>query len=177
MLNSLLKGLLQDFPHLRTQMYFKSSLMALSHAMEDLALAGSESPLVIANVQEEQSYRQDVRRYQRIAQHTDHVYVLAKPESEEGLAVDSEAYQSVALNPSDDLTKEWHLVIVGTHYCACLVCREQSTTAAMEPARRYKGFWTFDRQTSTYAARTNCALLSRASDKDIGQSHLTPPKP
>lgn len=152
--DSLLRDLLQDLPHLRAQMYFKSSLTALSHAMEDLVLAGADAPLVIANFQQERFYRQEIRRYQQIAKRTDQVYVLAAPQSESGFAVTPDAYEAVPLAPGDDLAQEWHLVIVGKHYSACLVCREQvATIASVDQTRRFEGFWTFDRQVSTQAAR------------------------
>lgn len=151
--NSLLRDLLQDLPHLRSQTYFKSSLIALSHAIEDIILAGSDSPLIVANFQQERFYRQEIRRYRQIAQHTDQVYVLAAPERESGFAVDSEPYETIPLEASDGLAQEWHLVIVGQHYSACLVCREKPTTVLMDRARLFEGIWTFDRQISRMAAR------------------------
>ncbi|MEB3160329.1 MAG: DICT sensory domain-containing protein, partial [Synechocystis sp.] len=47
---SVLTELLQIQPGLRQQMYFKSSLTALSHAMEDQVLAENSdgNPLIIA---------------------------------------------------------------------------------------------------------------------------------
>lgn len=86
-LNSLLQTLLTDLPQLRSQMYFKSSLNALCRAIEDVVLAGTEAPLVIASFQQERFYRQETRRYQRIAQQTDQVYVLAAPEPESSFAI------------------------------------------------------------------------------------------
>ena len=74
---SIVEELLQAIPQLRPQMYFKTSLTALSHAMEDQVLAGSESPLVIASFQQARFYRQEAHRYQRIANITDQVYVLS----------------------------------------------------------------------------------------------------
>ena len=71
--NSLLPELLQLFPELRAQVYFKATLTAISHAMEDLVLASTEQPLVIANFQQERYYCQESARYQRIAQRTDRV--------------------------------------------------------------------------------------------------------
>ncbi len=65
---SVLTLLLQIFPQWRPQMYFKASLTALSHAMEDQVLAGSEEPLVIASFQKERFYRQEAQRYRRISQ-------------------------------------------------------------------------------------------------------------
>ena len=58
-------------------------------------------------------YRQEIRRYQRIAQRTEQVYVLAAPEPESGFAIDTTAYDVIPLHPDDALTQEWHLVIIG----------------------------------------------------------------
>ena len=64
---SVLEELLQSSLQLRPQLYFKSSLTALSHAMEDQVLAGgSQSTLVIASFQRERFYRQEAHRYARI---------------------------------------------------------------------------------------------------------------
>jgi len=89
---SVLADLLQDQPQLRPQIYFKSSLTALSHAMEDQVLAGSDQPLVIANFQRERFYRQEAHRYRRISERTAQVYVLAAAETE-----------------FKNTTKRWHL--------------------------------------------------------------------
>ncbi|NET35968.1 MAG: GAF domain-containing protein [Cyanothece sp. SIO1E1] len=159
--NSLLQDLLQDLPHLRSQIYFKSALTALSHALEDLVLAGTDAPLVIANFQQERFYRQEARRYQKIAQLTNQVYVLAAPESESGFVGAANQYVTIALEPEDGLAQEWHLVIVSQHYAACLICREQSVAGPlMDQSRRFEGLWTFDRQVSAQAARL---LLGRIS--------------
>ncbi len=151
--SSLLQALLPAVPALRPQMYFKSALMALSHAIEDLVLVGKDPALVIANFQHERFYRQTVRRYRQIAQYTDQVYVLAEPEAESSLAVTSEPFEIITLAASDRLTQEWHVIVVGQHYAACLVCREQVTPAApMDRARRFEGIWTFDRPVCIQAA-------------------------
>lgn len=152
--NSLLQDLRQALPHLRSQVYFKASLTALSHAMEDLVLSGTDTPLVIANFQQERFYRQEAPRYQKIGEITDQVYVLAAPETafNEGAI----SYTTVALSPEDQLAQEWHLVIVGHHYSACLVCREHAApidTPSLDEVRQFQGFWTFDPATTVQAAR------------------------
>jgi DICT domain-containing protein/signal transduction histidine kinase len=151
--NSLLQNLLQSFPHLRAQIYFKASLTALSHAIEDLVLAGTEQPLVIANFQQERFYRQETGRYQRIAQRTDRVYVLAAPETD--FASAPAPYATIGLEPTDDLAQEWHLAIVGQNYSACLICREYAAPVDaidLDAARQFRGFWTFDPDVSKQAA-------------------------
>jgi len=161
---SVLSDLLKALPQLRPQIYFKASLTALSHAMEDQVLAAdSEQPLLIASFQSERFYRLEAHRYRRIAQRTDQVYVLAAPETDFTNA--SDGYETVAFDPKQDvLRQEWHLVVIAQHYATCLVCRERQnpalelysaelpTTFDMDPARQFEGVWTSDRHVSCTAA-------------------------
>ncbi|NEO83718.1 MAG: GAF domain-containing protein [Spirulina sp. SIO3F2] len=160
--DSVLTELQTALPHWRPQMFFKSSLVALSHAMEDQVLANPDAPLVIATFQQERFYRQEAHRYQRIAAKSPQVYVLSAPETEFQDASDS--YETIAFDTTDALTQEWHLVIIGDHYANCLICRErqlsetEKTPIAMDTHRRFEGIWTFDRQVSGVAAQI---LLTR----------------
>ncbi|HEY9698327.1 MAG TPA: DICT sensory domain-containing protein [Trichocoleus sp.] len=156
---SVLEELLQRAPQLRPQLYFKSSLTALSHAMEDQVLAaGSSAPLIIASFQRERFYRQEAHRYERIAALTPHVYVLAAPETSFTSA--SKEYETIAFEPDDGLSQEWHLIVIGQQYAACLICHEKYPAPAenvgelhgMDQTRRFEGIWTFDRQVSCHAA-------------------------
>ena len=155
---SVVEEMLQAAPQLRPQLYFKTSLTALSHAMEDQVLAGLEKPLVIASFQQERFYRQEANRYLRIAELTDQVYVL----SAKGTSFNncSDAYETIAFEEDDALVQEWHLVVIGGTYSACLVCRERSPAPmvsrssgpALEQTRRFEGIWTQDRYVSQRAA-------------------------
>jgi DICT domain-containing protein/signal transduction histidine kinase len=152
---SLLEDLMQSLPDLKPRIYFKAALTALSHAMEDLVIDGEhdDRPLVIANFQQERYYRQETQRYQRIADRTDHVYVLAVPET--AFIQSPVPYATIGLDPTDELAQEWHLVIICDRYCAALVCREYAApvdTSALDTARQFKGFWTFDPHVSRQAA-------------------------
>ena len=154
---SLLQELLEQQPHLRSQMYFKSSLTALSHAMEDLVLAGNDPPLVIACFQRERFYRQEANRYLRISEKSDQVYVLAAPETD--FASQSGAYETVAFEPQDGLSDEWHLIVLSPTYSLCLICREHKEPVPpkgkdlphMDQSRRFEGIWTFERSVSCAA--------------------------
>ncbi len=154
--DSLLQQLRQALPALRSQIYFKASLTALCHAIEDLVLAKKHAlaPLVIANFQKEQYYRPEARRYQRLAQCSDQVYVLATPDSEFGQ--ESVPYAQIPLAPEDQLAQELHLVVIAQDESFCLVCQEFAApihSATLEQARQFKGFWTFDRLVCQEAAR------------------------
>ncbi|MGB0563864.1 MAG: DICT sensory domain-containing protein [Spirulinaceae cyanobacterium] len=159
---SVLTELQTALPHWRPQMFFKSSLVALSHAMEDQVLANTETPLVIASFQQERFYRQESHRYERIAAKSTQVYVLSAPETDFQNA--SGDYETIAFDSSDVLAQEWHLVIIGDQYANCLICRErhmadhEQTPMAMDTHRRFEGIWTFDRHVSGVAAQI---LLTR----------------
>lgn len=156
---SVLEDLLKRLPDLRPQLYFKSSLTALSHAMEDQILALKEPSLVIASFQRERFYRQESHRYLKIAQITPHVYVLAAPET--SFMSGSSPYETIAFDSADQLTQEWHLVVISKSYASCLICRERLHLGTPDPAieplamdqtRRFEGIWTFDRQITGAAA-------------------------
>jgi DICT domain-containing protein/GAF domain-containing protein len=160
--NSLLQDLLQSFPQIQSQIYFKTSLTALSHAIEDIVLAGTEQPLVIANFQQERFYRQEAARYRRIAERTDLVYVLAAPETDFA-SVDA-PYATIGLERSDPLAQEWHLAVIGEHFSACLICREHAAPVdaiELDSARQFQGFWTFDPDVSRQAALLLCQRIVR----------------
>ena len=155
---SVVQQLLDDCTGWRPQMYFKSSLTALSHAMEDLVLNDSDTPLVIASFQRERFYRQESHRYKRIANKSDQVYVLAAPETD--FSNGSQDYETIAFEPDDALAQEWHLVIIGEHYASCLICRERNVpvtenryVSAMDTNRRFEGIWTFDRAVTVAAGK------------------------
>lgn len=153
---SVLTELLHDLPDWRSQMYFKSSLVALSHAMEDRVLASSDTPLVIATFQQERFYRQEAHRYRRIAKKSQQVYVLAVPETD--FKNHSGEYETIAFPATDALVYEWHLLVLGDNYANCLICRERTPIAeenpgsAMDSSRRFEGIWTSNRSITTQAA-------------------------
>jgi DICT domain-containing protein/signal transduction histidine kinase len=144
-------------PQLRSHLYFKSSLTALSHAMEDRVLAGTDRPLLIASFQQEKFYRQEAHRYRRLGEISDQVYVLAAPETE--FTDSGQEYELVPFAPDDALGQEWHLIAIGAQSAACLVCREKVganpdllVLPEIDPSRRFEGIWTFDRQVTIAAA-------------------------
>jgi len=117
-------------------------------------LAAGGNPLVIANFQQERFYRQEAHRYRRIGGLSSQVYVLAAPET--SFTDGPRDYELIAFEPDDQLTQEWHLVVIGPTYSACLICRERTHIPggpiAMDQSRRFEGVWTFDRYISGQAA-------------------------
>ncbi|MGB3300064.1 MAG: DICT sensory domain-containing protein [Phormidesmis sp.] len=178
---SIVEEMFEALPTLRSQMYFKTSLTALSHAMEDQVLAGVEkAPLIIASFQQERFYRQEAHRYERIGQLSDQVYVLSAVETKFRETIDG--YEKIDFDNEDALREEWHLVVIGEQYSAALICREHddqehdSSHSSIElgdelnkggdraddgtglfmphwdQTRRFEGIWTLNRQVSLRAA-------------------------
>ncbi|EDX87888.1 ATPase, histidine kinase-, DNA gyrase B-, and HSP90-like domain protein [Synechococcus sp. PCC 7335] len=178
---SIVEEMFELLPNLRTQMYFKTSLTALSHAMEDQVLAGSEQrPLIIASFQQERFYRQEAQRYVRIGEVSDQVYVLSASDTQfsETAKEQSSDYERIDFDEEDALTQEWHLVVIGEHYSAALICRERQpmlvnprqletetgpdqAVSHLDQARRFEGIWTLNRQVSLRAAKL---LLDRIQE-------------
>ena len=159
---SIVEEMFEALPSLRAQMYFKTSLTALSHAMEDQVLAGSEqSPLIIASFQQERFYRQEAHRYTRISDLSDQVYVLSAKDTKFSESEDN--YEKIHFDSDDALTQEWHLVVIGSRYTAALICREhprqeigpspsEDDALHSDQTRRFEGIWTLNKQVSLRAA-------------------------
>jgi signal transduction histidine kinase/DICT domain-containing protein len=151
--DTVLSELLDQHPQLRPHLYFKSSLTALSRAMEDLVLAGEERPLVIATFPEERLYRQESHRYQRLASHAQRIFILSVME---GKATAS-GYTLIGVPASDRLAEQWNLVVIGTQSAACLICDkrpwEWANSKGLEASQRFDGIWTFNRQVVLDAAQ------------------------
>ena len=143
-------------------MYFKTSLTALSHAMEDQVLAGDDSPLMIASFQQERFYRQEAHRYLRLAEITPQIYVMAAADTKFADVDGTARHETIAFDPEDALVNEWHLVVLGKQYTACLICREHyqgsqkpkvvSGAPALDQSRRFEGIWTLNRHVCEQAA-------------------------
>ena len=157
--NSLLRDLVTEYDSLRPQIYFKSSLTALARAMQDLVLADNDRYIVIANFQREKLFRQQESRFQRMAQKSNHVYILGVPELNSSFAVANAGYETIPVRATDTLAGETYLAIIGQHYSACLAVREklsvtdiQDVTYEVEAGERFEGIWSFDRNIAYSAA-------------------------
>lgn len=165
--NSLLTDLVAEHVNLRPQIYFKSSMIALARALQDLILGDSSKYLVIANFQHEKYFRQQKRRFQQMAGQGNQVYIIGVPEQESGFREEDSDYETIPLTATDTLAGERYLVIIGQQYSACLVvqdkliARDQVETNLAEQEEIFEGFWTFERNITYDAADW---LLGRISN-------------
>lgn len=133
--------------------YYKNTLVALCHALEDSILTYNYSPLMITAFQRGKWYLEEADRYGEIAQQADQVVILASPDT--GFLEHPTSQRSnvavVSLNTDDPVGQEWHLIIVSPDYTAMVLCQELSDEdygTAGRPEhdleRKFYGFWTFE---------------------------------
>ncbi|PIG93456.1 DICT sensory domain-containing protein [Gloeocapsopsis sp. IPPAS B-1203] len=133
--------------------YYKNTLVALCHALEDCILTSNNPPLVITAFQQGKWYLQEAERYSQIAQKARHIAIMAAPDT--GFAEHPTSQMTnvdlVALDPQDPVAQEWHLIIYSPSYTAMVLCQELSDTdygtagrPTVDLERKFYGFWTFE---------------------------------
>jgi DICT domain-containing protein len=133
--------------------YYKNTLVSLCHALEDCILECDRPPLVITAFQRGKWYLQEADRYADLADKSHQVAIMAADDA--GFAEHPTSQKPnvdiVALDKTDPVSEEWHLIIFGPTYAAMVLCQELSAAdygAAGPPqddlARKFYGFWTFE---------------------------------
>jgi len=147
--------------------YFKNTLVALCHAMEDHILQTQpedpqQQPLVLVTFQRGKWYLQEAERYFDIAQSSQQVVIAALPDSgfEVHRTSQLEGVHLVPLAEDDRLVEEWNLVILAPGYTAMVLCHELSedeyhadSLPEVDTERKFYGLWTFDRPLVEESAR------------------------
>ena len=138
---------------LKIGVYYKNTLVALCHALEDCILSCSSPPLVITAFQRGKWYLQEADRYNDLAQKSKQVAIMAAPDAgfSEHPTSQLPNVDVLGLEPSDPVAQEWHLMILGSSYTAMVLCQELSEAdygtagiPATDLERKFYGFWTFE---------------------------------
>ena len=132
--------------------YYKNTLVALCHALEDFILDSKSAPLMVTAFQRGKWYLQEADRYSDLADKSEHVTIMAAPDSgfETHPTSSKENVALVHLKPEDPVAQEWHLMILSPTYTAMVLCQELSEEdyGANQPKedleRKFYGFWTFE---------------------------------
>jgi DICT domain-containing protein len=133
--------------------YYKNTLVALCHALEDCILTCSSEPLVIAAFQRGKWYLQEADRYAELAARSREVVIMAAADSGFGEHPTSQRpnVELVSLNADDPVAQEWHLIIFAPTYSAMVLCQELSAAdygkhgvPTVDLERKFYGFWTFE---------------------------------
>jgi DICT domain-containing protein/predicted DNA-binding transcriptional regulator AlpA len=151
-------------PHgAQPQVLRKSTLVALSRAIEHEAIARAAAPIVIGAFQLESFYREVEHRYRRLARQADATVVFA---SFDALRDGDHEPVEVPIAPEDFLGNEWAVVVDAPGYAACLLAWEQpGVTEPGDPAdmtRRFEAIWTVDPHATRRAVHAGAQLAARA---------------
>ncbi len=146
--------------------YFKNTLVALCHALEDHILdasqgaAEAEKPLVLVTFQQGKWYLQEAERYWELAQSSQQVAIAAVAESgfSDHRTSKLDNVSLVHIADDDSLTQEWNLIILAPGYAAMLLCHELNEgeyrgQPSVDIERKFYGLWTFERAQVEQAAK------------------------
>jgi DICT domain-containing protein len=134
--------------------YYKNTLVALCHALEDCVLDCDSQPLMVTAFQRGKWYLQEADRYAELADKASQVVIMASPDA--GFAEHPTGARPnvdlVSLRAEDPVAQEWHLIIFGPTYAAMVLCQELTETdygpagiPQEDLQRKFYGFWTFER--------------------------------
>ena len=133
--------------------YYKNTLVALCHALEDFILESDSAPLMVTAFQRGKWYLQEADRYGELADKSSQIAILASPDA--GFASHPTSQRDnvalVSLPTDDPVAQEWHLMIFSSTYTAMVLCQELSEEdygvdgrPQEDLERKFYGFWTFE---------------------------------
>ncbi|WP_159789308.1 DICT sensory domain-containing protein [Sodalinema gerasimenkoae] len=140
-------------PAINYGVYYKNTLVALCHALEDSILESDCNPVMIAAFQQGKWYLQEADRYGEIADKAQNIVILAAPNSSfrDHPTSQKANVELVSLDKDDPVAQEWHLLILSPGYTAMVLCQELSDAdygkagvPEVDLERKFYGFWTFE---------------------------------
>jgi DICT domain-containing protein len=154
------------------QMLRKSTLVAMSRAIEHEALAKAVSPILFGAFQQERFYREVQPRYKSLARFSEAAVVFADFDHvshPEGGPIE------IPIAHEDKLGNEWAVIVDGRGFSACLLAWE--VPGIPEPGspddlnRRFEAIWTVDPFATRRASQVAARLAGRA-DPELGEELL-----
>jgi DICT domain-containing protein len=143
----------------RPQRLRRRTMLALSQAIEDEAMARAAGPIVIASFQSEANYRAVEHRYRRLARVADAVAVFARFRELRSECADDPV--EIPVEAADALGHEWAVIVDAPGFAACLVGWETPSGARGE--RVFEAIWTMDATVVRQGIQVGATLASRTS--------------
>jgi DICT domain-containing protein len=142
----------------RPQRLKRRTMLALSHAIEDEAMARAAGPIVVGSFQSERNYRAVEHRYRRLAHVADAVAVFASfPELR---LEDDDSPVEIPVEAGDALGHEWAVIVDAPGFAACLVGWETPSSETRE--RVFEAIWTMDPAVVRQAVQVGAVLAGRS---------------
>lgn len=142
--HSLFDHLRQEIPHgLPIIRCTKSTLVHLSHILEDTVLKNKIPAMLFTGFQESSHWREETQRYDELADIALQVCIFA------GKSLPSESHAKqlhIELADGDPLRQEWFLLILSDRFSVLLCGQDRLDNVANEEDREFDTIWTFDRK-------------------------------
>lgn len=154
---SIYAGLRRLHPHLAPQTLRKSTLLALTHAMEDECCARAENPLLVASFQHERYFERARARYRDLTRTSKSTVVFANFESSPRRGRDDPTVIDVPFTAP--MRREWTLICDAPDYPACLSAWElPGQQNQNDPDRLFEAIWSLDPSVVRDASRIGLQL-------------------
>jgi DICT domain-containing protein/predicted DNA-binding transcriptional regulator AlpA len=145
-------------PDLEPRLLLKPLMLALSHAIEDEALARAQRLMVFGSFQRERFYRQAQLRWRELDRTAEVAVVFADFAR---LCTPGDAPVEVPVPRDHPLNREWALVCEGQDFALCLTGWEPPESGAgPEGMRRFEAIWTVEPEVVREASRICCAIAA-----------------
>ncbi len=120
----------------------KSTLVHLSHTLEDSILNNKIPAMLFTGFQESSYWREETKRYRELAKIAQQVCIFAgKP-----LPPESGVNElNIELAKNDQLLQEWFLLILSDEFSVLLCGQDRDALVTSEAEREFDTIWTFNR--------------------------------
>jgi len=148
----------------------KRTLIALSRAIEDEAMASAAGPIVFGAFQRSRHYRAVEHRYRRMAEAADLAAVFADfGNGHEAVAAEHEPIE-LTIRTDDPVGHEWAVVVDAPGFSVCLVAWEPPVPSppADDRDRVFEVHWTLDPEAVRAASRAGAAI-ARSVAPPVGE--------
>ena len=161
-------------PHLAAQPLRKSTLLALTRAMEDECCARAQRPVLYGAFQHARFFGQSMSRWTELARTAHRTTVFADLHPE----VRAPGMRLVHLPADALLRREWVLVCDAPDYPACLAAWELPGQDDVQDADRlFESVWALDPRAVRDAARACARLADRLDPAGASDPTLEPDEP
>ena len=145
-------------PDLEPRMLLKPMMLALSHAIEDEALARGERLMLFGSFQRVRFYRQSEVRWRELARTAEVAAVFANFPR---VRAPREGPVEVPVPREHPLNREWTLVCEGQDFALCLTGWEPPESGPRpDGTRRFEAIWSVEPQVVREASRICCAIAA-----------------
>ncbi len=136
----------------------KSTLVHLSHVLEDIVLQQRIPAILLTGFQESSHWRKETQRYRELAGIAKQVYIFAgRPLPQDSAA----SVVQVALDDEDPFRQEWFVLILSETFSVLLCGQDRQVMVEDEGSRLFDTFISFDHAVILDAIATMEAVLKQ----------------